>query len=81
MFIYREEYYMERKKASRRAEEDDTKFYEREARYEENLEKVKGLAEVIIAKQRHGPIGDLTMTFTGEFARFGDHEWQHDNNR
>ena len=80
MFIYREEYYMERKKTSRRAEEDDSKFYERESRYEENLEKVKGLAEVIIAKQRHGPIGDLTMTFTGEFTRFGDHEWQHDNN-
>lgn len=81
MFIYREEYYMERKKTGRRAEEDDSKFHEREARWQENLEKVQGLAEVIIAKQRHGPIGDVTMTFTGEFARFGDHDWQHGNNQ
>ncbi len=80
MFIYREDYYMERKKPGRRAEEDETKFFEREAKWEENLEKIQGLAEVIVAKQRHGPIGDVTLTFNGEFTRFGDHDWQHDDN-
>jgi len=80
MFIYREDYYMERKKPGRRAEEDETKYFEREAKWEENLRKIQGLAEVIVAKQRHGPIGDVTLTFNGEFTRFGDYDWQHDDN-
>ena len=30
----------------------------------------KGIAEVIIAKQRNGPIGNLKLTFIGEYVRF-----------
>ena len=30
----------------------------------------KGTAEIIIAKQRNGPIGKLRLTFLGEFTRF-----------
>jgi replicative DNA helicase len=30
----------------------------------------KGTAEIIIAKQRNGPIGDLRLTFLGQFTRF-----------
>ena len=32
----------------------------------------RGKAEVIIAKQRHGPTGTVAMTFQGEFTRFFD---------
>lgn len=77
-FVYREEYYMERKKPGRRAEEDDGKFFEREARWRESLDKIKNLADVIVAKQRHGPIGDVKLQFTGEFTRFGDLDSYHD---
>ena len=32
----------------------------------------RGEAEVVIAKQRHGPTGTVAMTFQGEFTRFFD---------
>ncbi len=32
----------------------------------------KGMADIILAKQRNGPIGDITLTFQGEFTRFRD---------
>ncbi len=32
----------------------------------------KGKAEIIIAKQRNGPIGRVVLTFLGEFTRFED---------
>jgi replicative DNA helicase len=35
-------------------------------RTEEN----KGLAELIVAKQRNGPTGDVTLTFLREFTKF-----------
>ena len=31
---------------------------------------VKGIAEVIIGKQRNGPIGTVRMSFFGEYTRF-----------
>jgi replicative DNA helicase len=30
----------------------------------------KGVAEIIIAKQRNGPIGRIRLTFLGEYTRF-----------
>jgi replicative DNA helicase len=30
----------------------------------------KGTAEIIIAKQRNGPIGDVTLTFLGQYTKF-----------
>ena len=72
MFIYREEYYMERKKPSRRSDEDEGKLNERLERWEDALQDIHQVAEVIIAKQRHGPIGSVPMHFNGAFTRFGN---------
>jgi len=77
MFIYREEYYMERKKPSRRMDEDESKYLDREARWQESLESVRATADVIVAKQRHGPIGDVKLAFIGEFTRFADLDRHH----
>ena len=46
-------------------------------RWEDAKEKVANLADIIIAKQRHGPIGDVPMRFTGAFTRFSDLDLHH----
>ena len=33
----------------------------------------KGLAEIIIGKQRNGPIGKVILTFLGKYTRFENH--------
>jgi replicative DNA helicase len=30
----------------------------------------KGIADIIIAKQRNGPVGDIQLTFVGKYTRF-----------
>ncbi|MBC8269156.1 MAG: replicative DNA helicase [Rhodospirillaceae bacterium] len=80
MFIFREEYYLERKGASQHENESDDKFFLRQQRNEERLEKVRNIAELIIAKQRHGPVGTVNLQFTGEFTRFSDLETIHQPN-
>jgi len=48
-------------------------FLYREEYYDENSEK-RGLADVIVAKQRNGPIGNVELTFLKEFTRFENRE-------
>ncbi len=45
-------------------------FIFREELYEPDNDDVKGLAELIIAKHRHGPTGKCNLTFQKEYARF-----------
>jgi len=42
--------------------------------YHRDDESVRGIAEVSVAKQRNGPIGDLKLAFIREYARFADME-------
>ena len=73
LFIYREEYYLSREKPTQRDGESNEKFADRQARYEERVNQVASLAEVIVGKQRHGPIGMVTLHFNGEFTQFSDY--------
>jgi len=38
--------------------------------YKRDREDLKGLADLIIAKQRNGPIGNVPLRFLGQFTRF-----------
>jgi len=70
MFIFREEYYLWRGEPTQRPDENDQKFNDRHDKWKERCEATRGLAEVIIAKQRHGPIGTVKLQFTAETTRF-----------
>lgn len=64
MFVYREEYYLSRKKPTG----SDDKI----AEWEKAMGSVANVAEVIIAKQRHGPIGTVQLHFEGRLTKFSD---------
>ena len=64
MFVYREEYYVERTKPA----EGTPEFSDWMAK----MSAVSGKAEVIIGKQRHGPVGTVELSFEGQFTRFGN---------
>jgi replicative DNA helicase len=70
MFVFREEYYLSRSEPMHRSEESQEKFNERYDRWQERFSQVHGTGEVIIAKQRHGPIGKVTLRFNGDTTRF-----------
>jgi replicative DNA helicase len=64
MFVYREEYYLANKEPR-----PGTPEYEK---WQLDMDIAHGKAEVIIAKQRHGPTGMVELQFEGQFTRFSD---------
>ena len=72
MFIFRESYYLERMEPIKKPEEPEDKYHERHSRWQELCEKTHNTAEIIIAKQRHGPIGTIKTHFESNYTRFSD---------
>ncbi|MGD9743520.1 MAG: replicative DNA helicase [Dongiaceae bacterium] len=72
MFIFREQYYHERSEPKQREDETDAKYQERMGRWQDRGERIHNVAEVNIAKQRHGPIGTVELFFDGMLTKFGD---------
>ncbi len=78
MFIYRDEYYLQREQPSRRSDESMEKLNERTMIWEEAMGQVRNRAEVIIAKQRHGPTGKVDLRFYPEATKFDNLEDEDD---
>jgi len=73
IFIFREEYYLSRGQPTQRPEEANDKFNERYERWKKRMEEVHDTAELLIAKQRHGPIGTITLRFDSHTTRFDNY--------
>ena len=64
MFIYRESYYLGRAEPRENTEEH--------FKWQEQMDQVRGMAEIIIGKQRHGPIGTVKVAFNEDLTKFGN---------
>ncbi|WP_375696227.1 DnaB-like helicase C-terminal domain-containing protein, partial [Bartonella sp. AC67GZZY] len=64
LFVYREEYYLKNEEPKLGSLEH--------TKWQEIMDKAFGKADVIIAKQRHGPTGIVPLAFQSDFTRFSD---------
>ena len=64
MFVYRAAYYLERKEPQAATVEH--------AEWQAKMSEIAHLAQIIIAKQRHGPTGNVDLEFEGMFTKFRD---------
>jgi replicative DNA helicase len=71
-FVYREDYYIAAKEPKQPVDGDDAKVHETHAAWQAEMERVYGLAELIVAKQRHGATGKVRLRFESRITRFSD---------
>ncbi|MCQ8781363.1 replicative DNA helicase [Mangrovibrevibacter kandeliae] len=64
LFVYRDEYYLSNREPKPGTDEH--------LKWEQAMNEARGKAEVIIAKQRHGPTGTIPLAFQAEYTRFSD---------
>ena len=77
MFIYRDEYYLKLREPKQIAFDSDDKFHSQHEKWQRDMEAVHNKAELIIAKQRHGPTGKIDLFFEAEFTRYADLDQAH----
>jgi replicative DNA helicase len=70
MFVYREEYYLARSEPQ--ADPNDPSSNDKWKQWRTRMDAIYGVAEVIIGKQRHGPIGKIDLAFDANLTRFGN---------
>ncbi|EJF81912.1 replicative DNA helicase [Bartonella doshiae] len=64
LFVYREEYYLKNEQPKEGSPEH--------VKWQDAMDEVTGKADVIVAKQRHGPTGTIHLAFQSDFTRFSD---------
>ncbi len=78
MFIFREEYYLEKGEPILNVDEANDRWQDRHQRWQDRIADVRNTASIIIAKQRHGPVGTIDVYFEGSLTRFADLDRHHD---
>ena len=73
MFVYREMYYLERAEPRKSEGESDDLYTKRYANWKKKCETEHNKAEVLIAKNRHGRTGKITLSFDSEFTSFSNY--------
>ena len=71
-FVFREDYYVNLREPKMPTASDDPKTHEVHAAWAAEAERVHGLAELIVAKQRHGSTGRVRLRFEPKITRFSD---------
>tara|TARA_B100000700_G_scaffold329056_1_gene449106 strand:- start:3303 stop:4736 length:1434 start_codon:yes stop_codon:yes gene_type:complete len=62
MFVYREAYYLERKEPTLGSIEH--------AEWQQKMDEISRIAEIMIGKQRHGPTGNIKVEFEAMYTKF-----------
>ena len=65
MFVYREAYYLK----SRKPDESDAHEF---VKWQDKMERIENLAEVMVEKHRHGATRSIELVFEGRYTRFSD---------
>ena len=65
LFLYREEYYLRRSEPAHGTE--------KHMLWQQQIARAEGRAEVIVAKQRNGPVGNVTLSFDGKTTLFDNY--------
>jgi replicative DNA helicase len=77
MFIYRDEYYLAQRAPKQMAYDSEDKFQSQLEKWQRDMEAAHNRAELLIAKQRHGPTGKIDLFFEAEFTRYADLDLVH----
>jgi len=72
MFVFREEYYLNKREPEQKMEESVDTFNIRHADWLSKMQSAENKAEIIVAKQRHGPTGSVNVHFEKRFTHFTD---------
>jgi replicative DNA helicase len=72
LFIYREDYYLKAHEPKHPIPDDPPEVFSAYEEWQAKFRPVEGLAELIVAKQRHGATGKERLRFDGRITKFSD---------
>ena len=64
MFVFRQSYYLERKEPDLGTDQH--------IEWRAQMDNIRNVSEIILAKQRHGPVGTVRLYFDSRVTKFGD---------
>jgi replicative DNA helicase len=71
-FVFREDYYMRATEPRTPTDGDPADVHDKHNKWVAEMEQVTGLAEMIVAKQRHGSTGKVRLRFEARITKFSD---------